>query len=63
MKVSKLDPCLFVGDRVMDVAFMEDILFWSTDRRPTSMNLARSCERKDCCSSKKMMLLVFWVSK
>jgi hypothetical protein len=32
MKVSKLDPCLFVGDRVMAVAFVDDILFWSTDQ-------------------------------
>jgi len=31
MKVSKLDPCLFVGDRVPAVAFVDDILFWSTD--------------------------------
>jgi hypothetical protein len=31
MKVSKLDPCLFVGDKVMAVAFVDDILFWSTD--------------------------------
>jgi hypothetical protein len=31
MKVSKLDPCLFVSDRVMVVAFVDDILFWATD--------------------------------
>ena len=27
MKVSKLDPCLFVSNRVTDVAFVDDILF------------------------------------
>jgi hypothetical protein len=31
MKVSKLDPCLFVGKKVMAVAFVDDILFWATD--------------------------------
>jgi hypothetical protein len=31
MKVLKLDPCLFVGDCVMVVAFVDDILFWATD--------------------------------
>ena len=31
MTVSKLDPCLFIGNRVMAVAFVDDILFWSTD--------------------------------
>lgn len=32
MKVSKLDPFLFVGDHVMAVAFVDDILFWATDQ-------------------------------
>ena len=31
MEVSKMDPCLFVGARVTAVAFVDDILFWSTD--------------------------------
>jgi hypothetical protein len=31
MEVSKLDPCLFVGERVTAVAFVDDILFWATD--------------------------------
>jgi hypothetical protein len=31
MQVSKLDPCLFVGERVMAVAYVDDILFWATD--------------------------------
>ena len=31
MQVSKLNPCLFVGDRVISVAFVDDILFWSSD--------------------------------
>ncbi len=29
IKVSKLDPCLFVGDNVAAVAFVDDILFWA----------------------------------
>ena len=31
MEVSKMDPCLFVGERVTAVAFVDDILFWSVD--------------------------------
>ena len=31
MEVSKLDPCLFVGEKVTAVAFVDDILFWATD--------------------------------
>jgi hypothetical protein len=31
MQVSKLDPCLFVGDNVTAVAFVDDILFWAKD--------------------------------
>ena len=31
MKTSQFDSCMFVGDRVMAVAFVDDILFWSTD--------------------------------
>jgi hypothetical protein len=31
MEVSKCDPCLFVGDRVVAVAFVDDILFWAKD--------------------------------
>ena len=29
MKVSKLDPCLFVGDNVTTVAFVDE--FWAKD--------------------------------
>lgn len=31
MKVSKSDPCLFVSEKVIAVAFVDDILFWSSD--------------------------------
>ena len=31
MMVSKSDPCLFVSDCVVDVCFVDDILFWSRD--------------------------------
>lgn len=31
MEVSKLDPCLFVGEKVIAVAFVDDILFWASD--------------------------------
>ncbi len=32
MHISKLDPCFFVGDQVMAVTFVDDILFWSMDQ-------------------------------
>ena len=31
MKTSQFDLCMFVGNRVIAVAFVDDILFWSTD--------------------------------
>jgi len=31
MQVSKLDPCLFVDDRVVCICYVDDILFWSKD--------------------------------
>ena len=31
MRVSDFDPCMFIGERVIAVAFVDDILFWSTD--------------------------------
>ena len=45
MEVSKLDPCLFIGNRVMAVAFVDDILFWSTDQ--AYINKLGSKLRKD----------------
>ena len=32
MKTSAPDPCMFIGDRVITVAFVDDILFWFTDK-------------------------------
>ncbi len=29
MTVSKLDPCLFVGDKVLCISYDDDILFWN----------------------------------
>ena len=31
MEVSKLDPCLFVGDKVLCISYVDDILFWAKD--------------------------------
>ena len=33
MEVSKLDPCLFVGDKVICISYVDDILFWATDEK------------------------------
>ena len=31
MEVSTLDPCLFVGDKVICICYVDDILFWAKD--------------------------------
>ena len=31
MPQSKLDPCLFVGEKVICVCFVDDLLFWARD--------------------------------
>ena len=33
MQVSKLDPCLFVGENIICISYVDDILFWSTDEK------------------------------
>ena len=31
MEVSKIDPCLFVGEKVLSICYVDDILFWAKD--------------------------------
>ena len=31
MVQSKMDPCLFIGEKVMAIIYVDDILFWSVD--------------------------------
>ena len=31
LEQSKLDPCLFVGERVICIAYVDNLLFWSKD--------------------------------
>ena len=31
LKKSKLDPCLFIGDTVIAVMYVDDILMWYTE--------------------------------
>ena len=31
LKQRKLDPCLFIGDTVISVMYVDDILIWSTE--------------------------------
>ena len=33
MVTSQFDPCMFIGDRVIVVAFVDDILVWSRDEK------------------------------
>ena len=33
MEVSGFNPCVFIGERVVAVAFVDDILFWATDEK------------------------------
>ena len=32
MSQSKLDPCLFIGEKVICMCFVDDMLFWSKDK-------------------------------
>ena len=31
MQQSKMDPCLFIGYKVIEIIYVDDILFWSVD--------------------------------
>ena len=31
MQQSKMDPCLFIGYKVIETIYVDDILFWSVD--------------------------------
>ena len=33
MRVSKIDPCMFVSDKVIAICYVDDILFWAKDVR------------------------------
>jgi len=33
MKQSELDPCLFVGEHVIAISWVDDLLFWSKDEK------------------------------
>ena len=42
MQHSKMDPCLFIGDKVIAIIYVDGILFWSVDKNDIhdlSMNL------------------------
>ena len=55
MTASKSDPCLFASERVVAVAFVDDILFWS--RRSLHHRAWRkNFTGKVYCSRKRMML-------
>ena len=32
MTISRLGPCLFVGDKVLCISYVDDILFWENDK-------------------------------
>jgi hypothetical protein len=33
MVQSKLDPCLFVGEKVICISYVDDLIFWACDKR------------------------------
>ena len=33
MQQSKLDPCLFIGERVIAIMYVDDLIFWSRDEK------------------------------
>jgi len=41
MKQSHLDPCLFIGDKVVADTFVDDCLFWAKDEKDINALLVR----------------------
>ena len=33
MPQSELDPCLFIGDKVICICYVDDLLFWAWDEK------------------------------
>ena len=46
VEVSKLDPCLFVGDKVICLCYVDDILFGSSDIAFTNKLAAKLCAKE-----------------
>jgi hypothetical protein len=63
MKVSKLDPCLFVGDRVMAVAYVDDIYCFGQLTRLILTSSVQSCASKVYFLNRRMMQPDFLASK
>jgi hypothetical protein len=63
MKVSKLDPCLFVGDRVMAVAYVDDIYCFGQLTRLILTSSVQSCASKVYFWNRRMMQPDFLASK
>ena len=45
MEVSKLDPCLFVGEKVICICYVDDILFWSKEESHINEMATRLCKQ------------------
>ena len=46
MSQSKLDPCLFIGDTVIVVMYVDNILMWSTEDKGM-INLTKMLNKED----------------
>ena len=41
---SYLDPCLFIGEKVMCICYVDDLLFWARDEKDIHELAMRLCE-------------------
>ena len=44
LKQSELDPCIFVGDKVICIVYVDDLLFWSKDEEAITQAVLKLCE-------------------
>ena len=45
MVQSSMDPCLFIGEKVMAIIYVDDILFWSVDVNGIHDKAMKLCEQ------------------
>ena len=58
---SQLDPCLFIGEKVICICYVDDLLFWARDEKDIHELAMRLCE-VGVDLEQDVMLQDFWVS-
>ena len=59
MPQSELDPCLFVGEKVICICYVDDLLFWARDEKDIN-DLAMKLREVGVDLERKMMLQDSW---